>query len=335
MTHRRRTSRGPLPQRDGLDAVRCVPTAQESGSTAWDILTSRFPALLSPDAHPLTDRFARGDIVDRAGTPLQPGTVLTRADEVFFHRERTPEHVEPVTIPVVAHDEHLLVVDKPAGLATIPRGEHIRRSALVRLRVAHGLPDLSPIHRLDKQTAGLLAFSTRREERGAYQAMFAEPGRVQKAYRAVCRVGELTEAGRQLLRTGHAEVYAPIRKEHGHLWAEVSDQGRSAWTSVRITGRARSHSADLVRVELVPHTGRTHQLRVHLDHLGLPILHDELYPAPPRHPITGARERAPIPSQPLQLLAERLAFTDPVTGEQRSFRSQLTLSEEEGLPWRS
>lgn len=328
---RRRQQPGPLPQRHGLDAVRVVPTAEESGSTVWAILTARFPALLSADAHPLADRFARGDIVTRDGAALVPDAVLSRADEVFFHREETPELVEPVEIPVVFEDDHLLVVDKPAGLATIPRGEHVRRSALIRLRVGHGLPELSPIHRLDKQTAGLLALSKRRTDRGAYQAMFAETGRVQKAYRAVCRVGELTGAGEELLRTGSAEVRAPIHKENGHLWAEISEQGRAAWTSVRITGRASGD--ELVRVDLIPHTGRTHQLRVHLDHLGLPILHDELYPAPPRDPITGQRDRAPIPNRPLQLLAERLAFTDPVTGVERDFRSGLTLLEEEGRAW--
>ena len=308
----KRFSRPPLPQRGGLDAVRVVATPHEVGRAVGEVLLERFPALGSAQARDLRERFAAGEIVDQHGEAWGRGEVLTGAREVFFHRELAPEAVDPVDIPVVFEDEHLLVVAKPRDMASIPRGEHIRRSALVRLRVAHGLPDLSPIHRLDKQTGGILVLSKIPEERGAYQQLFAR-GEVRKRYVAWVSGGGPTLAS---LERGPLEIREPILKRHGDLWAHIDANGKEAWTSVQLLRREPGSRRTLV--SLTPHTGRTHQLRVHLAHVGLPIVGDELYPPPAPDPVTGERSRREV-SEPLALWSVLMAFTDPVTGAARRF----------------
>lgn len=335
---RRRLARrlpSPLPQRHGLDAVRVVPSADEAGRSVRDVLTARFPALVSAEAQDLGERFARGDVVDRSGAPYRPTDAVTRASEIFFHREIAPEPVDEVDIPVVFEDEHLLVVDKPAGVASIPRGEHVLRSALVRLRVRHGIQELSPLHRLDKQTAGLLALSKVRAERGAYQQMFAEAGRVTKRYRAVCWDAGAHGPARERLLAGEAvDVREAIRKDHGDIWAHSDAGGRAAHSTMRLVDRWESAApgageggAARFLLDLVPHTGRTHQLRLHCTHVGLPILGDELYPQPAPDPVTGQRQRRDTGGIDLQLQAVHLAFTDPLTGEERSFTTPTRLTE--------
>ena len=308
----KRFTRPPLPQRGGLDAVRVVATPREVGRPVGEVLLERFPALGSVEARDLGERFTAGEFVDQLGEPWGETEAVTRAREVFFHRELAPEEVEPREIPVVFDDEHLLVVAKPRDMASIPRGEHVRRSALVRLRVAHGLPELSPIHRLDKQTGGILVLSKIPEERGAYQQLFAR-GEVQKRYVAWVEGDFPTPAS---LERGPLEIREPILKRHGDLWAHIDPEGKEAWTSVRMLRREAGSRRTLL--SLTPHTGRTHQLRVHLAHVGLPIVGDELYPAPAPDPLTGERYRREV-SEPLALWSVLMAFQDPVTGAERRF----------------
>lgn len=311
----------PLAQRGGLDAVRVVVRGPEVGIGVADLVAARFPAMLDAGARDFEGRWAAGEFVDQFGAVWGPTEPAHRSREIFFHRDLAPEEVEEVQIPVIAEDEHLLVVDKPPGMASIPRGEHVRRSALVRLRVAHDCPDLSPLHRLDRWTSGLLAFSKIPAERGAYQRLFAER-MVHKEYRALTH---LPPAGTPLpAAVGEAfEVRAPIRKEHGDMWAHVDERGKSAHSTVRILEVNRAAARALVH--LVPHTGRTHQLRVHLNHVSLPIVGDDLYPMPEPDPATGERKRRVGGAEPLQLLSALLAFTDPVTGQERRFVSERRL----------
>lgn len=308
----KRFARPPLPQRGGLDAVRVVASPNEVGRPVREVLLERFPALGSVQARDLRERFATGEIVDQCGGAWVEDEPMTRAREVFFHRELAPESVDPADIPIVYEDEHLLVVAKPRDMASIPRGEHIRRSALVRLRVAHELPHLSPIHRLDKQTGGILVLSKVPEERGAYQQLFAR-GEVRKRYVAWVSGGGPTLAS---LERGPLEIREPILKMHGDLWAHIDANGKEAWTSVQLLRRETGSRRTLV--SLTPHTGRTHQLRVHLAHVGLPIVGDELYPPPAPDPVTGERSRREV-SEPLALWSVLMAFTDPVTGAARRF----------------
>lgn len=209
----------------------------------------------------------------------------------------------PFDVPVLHQDADIVVVDKPHFLATMPRGRHVAQTALVRLRRELGLPELSPAHRLDRLTAGVLLFTTRREVRGSYQTMFAR-GLVRKTYLARAPVAP----GLALPRL----VRSRIVKRRGHLQAVCEPGVPNAETLVERIARDGLY-------RLTPTTGRTHQLRVHMAALGIPIMGDPLYP----NVISVAAHDF---STPLQLLAQRIEFDDPLTGSHREFASTRTLT---------
>lgn len=251
--------------------------------------------------------FTAGGIVGADGRPVPPDTPYAPGLCVWFHREMPAETPVPFPLRVVHQDEHLVVVDKPHFLATTPRGGHVRQTALARLRHELGLPRLTAAHRLDRLTAGLVLFTVRPEERGAYQTLFRDR-RVHKEYEAVAPY----DPALGLPRT----VRSRIVKERGTLTAREVEGEPNAVTRVELL----AHRADgLGRYRLVPGTGQTHQLRVHMNALRVPILGDPLYP----------EVTAPVPAgdfrRPLQLLARELAFTDPVTGAERRFTSGRVL----------
>ena len=212
----------------------------------------------------------------------------------------------PFDARVLHRDDDLVVVDKPHFLAVTPRGAWVTETVLVRLRRALDLPALSPAHRLDRPTAGVLVLTTRPEVRGAYQELFARRA-VEKVYEAVVTL----PAGLELPTT----VRSRIVKQHGVHQACTVPGEVNAITHVTLQ---RELPGGRALVGLRPETGRTHQLRVHLAGLSAPIVGDDLYPV--------EREVAPDDySAPLQLLARSIAFDDPLTGERRQFVSQRTL----------
>jgi len=198
----------------------------------------------------------------------------------------------------VAETEDYAVVDKPPFLATMPRGRHVAQTALVRLRRELDLPELSPAHRLDRLTAGVLLFTTRREVRGAYQALFSR-GLVRKTYLARAAVDPALVLPRV--------VRSRIVKRRGHLQAVCEPGAPNAETLVE-------HISDGL-YRLTPRTGRTHQLRLHIASLGIPIEGDPLYPNVIDVPADDF-------GTPLRLLAQRMEFDDPVTGVRREFVSR-------------
>nr|WP_051073714.1 pseudouridine synthase [Mycobacterium sp. JS623] len=242
-----------------------------------------------------------GEVVLPDGTVVTPTTVLPAGAHVYFYRELRDEVPVAFDIPVLYRDDDIVVVDKPHFLATMPRGRHVAQTAVVRLRRELDLPELSPAHRLDRLTAGVLLLTVRREIRGAYQAMFAR-GEVRKTYLARASVRSDLEFP--------LTVRSRIIKRRGQLQAVEEPGEPNAETLIEHLG------GGLYR--LTPRTGRTHQLRVHMASLGLPIFGDPLYP--------DVTDVAPDDfSQPLQLLAHRLAFTDPIGGDHREFVSRSTL----------
>ncbi|MFE1348626.1 pseudouridine synthase, partial [Streptomyces sp. NPDC058757] len=207
---------------------------------------------------------------------------------------------------VVYRDERILVADKPHFLATTPRGRHVTQTAVARLRTELGLPALQPAHRLDRLTAGLVLFVVRPEDRGAYQLLFKER-RVRKEYEAVAAY----DPGVALPVT----VRSRIEKERGVPAAREVAGEPNAVSRIELVERIGAHG----RYRLLPETGKTHQLRVHMNRLGLPIVDDPLYPV--------VREDGPEDyRRPLRLLAAALEFADPFTGEERRFTSRLSLS---------
>lgn len=278
----------PLPPvRDGLGPAR----VRLRGGPVLAELTARF-------GEAARCKVFSGEVVDADGAAVDGATVLPAGSHVYLYRDLPDEVPVPFDIPVLHRDADVVVVDKPPFLATMPRGRHVAQTALVRLRRELGLPELSPAHRLDRLTAGVLVFTTRREVRGAYQTLFAR-GLVSKTY--------LARAGADPAVTLPAVIRSRIVKRRGRLQAVCEPGEPNAETLVeRVSG-------GLYR--LTPRTGRTHQLRVHMASLGLPIEGDPLYPdvidVPPDDFGT-----------PLRLLAQRLEFEDPLTGERREFVSR-------------
>ncbi|MFZ0905844.1 MAG: pseudouridine synthase [Mycobacterium sp.] len=281
----------PLPPRDGLGPARL----RVRGGPLGDELLSRFGPAVAAKA-------IAGEVVDQHGAALDPATVLPAGASVYFYRDLRDEVPVPFDIPVLHQDDGIVVVDKPHFLATMPRGRHVAQTALVRLRRELGLPELSPAHRLDRLTAGVLLFTARRELRGAYQTMFAR-GAVHKTYSARAAVNPDLALPRV--------VRSRIIKRRGHLQAIEESGEPNAETLVELM------SPD-GRYRLTPRTGRTHQLRVQMTSLGIPIYGDPLYPKV----IDVSDDDF---SQPLQLLAQAIEFDDPLTGSRRSFVSSRRL----------
>ncbi|MFD9023123.1 RluA family pseudouridine synthase [Streptomyces parvulus] len=300
----------PLPQRDGIDAVRVRLPAEGPWATVRDHLAER---LSGAGAGVVDGMFAAGLFVAVDGravpadAPYEPGMF------VWFHRETPAEVPVPFPLEVVYRDAHIVVADKPHFLATTPRGGHVVQTALARLRRELDLPALGAAHRLDRLTAGLVLFVVRPGERGAYQGLFGER-RVRKVYEAVAPY----DPALVLPRT----VRSRILKQRGVLAAREIEGEPNALTRVELAAHHPSPGAgcpDLGRYRLVPATGQTHQLRVHMNALGVPLLGDPLYPeVAPAVPAGDFR-------RPLQLLARELEFTDPVTGREHRFRSGRTL----------
>lgn len=238
------------------------------------------------------------------------------------HRYVTEEPHIPFDVNVLYEDERIIVVDKPHFLATMPRGMWYRETVLIRLREQFGEPDIIPAHRLDRMTAGVLVFVRDKACRGAYQMLFQNKQAV-KVYECVApcapiarpRFGTVTrlESPRPfpLLRCSH------ITKLRGVMTAYEEPGAINAETLIE-RGELISANPMMCRYTLHPRTGKTHQLRVHMNSLGLPILGDDFYPRIATRPYDDF-------SQPLQLIARVLRFTDPITGENREFVSRQTL----------
>ncbi|WP_216903153.1 RluA family pseudouridine synthase [Nocardia alni] len=297
----RRRQTPPLPKRYGLDPARLRLPEEGSWATIRDHLVERLPRVAPAR---IDELLATGAIVDLDG-PIAPDAPYVPGGAVWFHRDLPIEVEVPFELEIVHRDEHLLVVDKPHFLSTIPRGQHILQTALVRLRRELDLPDLIPAHRLDRTTAGLVLFVITPAHRGAYQTLFGRR-RVFKQYEAIAR----HDPGLRLPVT----VRSRIIKERTIIRAFETDGEPNAETRVELA----EHRDGLGRYRLIPHTGRTHQLRIHMNGLGIPILGDDFYPELTDRPVDDF-------TRPLQLLATTLEFTDPISHEPRRFETTRTL----------
>ena len=301
------------PLREGVAASR-VGVGDGRFPSVLAFLEARFPAVAD-----WPERLARGDVLDARGHALAADARCATGDLIWYWRAPPPEARVPFELDILHRDEHLVVVDKPHFLAAIPAGRHLRETALVRLRAALGIATLAPIHRLDRETAGVLVFSVRPQDRGAYHALLRERA-VHKAYEAIAP----WRPDLALPLVASHRLEQPERE--GFMQVRVVQGEPNAQARVELVERLGAHHA-LYRLE--PRTGRTHQLRVQMNALGLPIVGDRIYPVLWPEDAPGA---APDWSQPLQLLAREIAFVDPVTGQARRFASRRTLSLTAGLP---
>jgi tRNA pseudouridine32 synthase/23S rRNA pseudouridine746 synthase len=275
-------------------------------STLLDFLVARFPGVTRQT---WTERLLRGDVVDALGQTIS----LVHASQppcpsnthLYYYREVPNESVIPFDEVVLYQDAHLVVVDKPHFLPVVPSGGYLNETVLVRLKRKLGLDDLVPIHRIDRDTAGLVLFSVQPATRAVYCALFSQH-LVRKTYHAIA--------------PWHPHVLMPqVRnsriKPAGHFMLQHEVNGPpNASTHIEVM----EVRGDLARYLLRPITGQRHQLRVHMLALGLPLLNDGLYP-------TLTPEGQVDYEKPLQLLARELQFTDPVNGQARHFVSQRQL----------
>ncbi|MFC5576746.1 pseudouridine synthase [Lysobacter niabensis] len=270
--------------------------------TVLDCLCARFPAIARET---WIDRFARGLVQDAGGAPLPVDAPYRLGAEIRYFREVVDEAPIPFKEALLHVDAHLVVADKPHFLPVTPAGGHVRETLLARLVQRLGNPELVPLHRIDRDTAGLVLFSANPATRDAYQALFRQR-RIHKRYEAIAPA--LPALAFPLVHASRLEAGEPFFRMH-----EVEGTPNSE-TRIDVIERAGASS----RYALEPVTGRKHQLRVHMAALGAPIHNDRLYPqlAP-----TAAGDY----TQPLQLLARSLDFVDPLTGAQRRFESQLRL----------
>ncbi len=288
----------------------CVGLTPGSWPVLLDFLLQRFPNVTRQT---WLHRLASGEVLSATGEPITPElasqtpypALLQSSPRLYYYRDVPHEPVIPFEAVVLYQDEHLLVVDKPHFLPVVPSGGYLNETVLVRLKRQLHIDTLVPIHRIDRDTAGLVMFSKQPASRAAYCALFARH-QVRKTYQAIA--------------PWRADVPMPQLlqsriKPAGHFMLQHEVDGPpNATTHIEVL----EMRGDLARYQLKPVTGQRHQLRVHMLALGLPILNDGLYPVlTPEGQLDYAK--------PLQLLAQQLEFIDPVSGVARHFVSQRSL----------
>lgn len=291
----------PLPTRDGVSAS-CVGLPEGPWPTIAEFLVERFAAI---GRATWDQRMADGEVVDEHGLAVTPQRRYQAHIRVYYYRALPDEVPIPFEEVVLFQDEQLVVVDKPHFLPVTPAGRYLQQSLLVRLKRRLGLDDLVPLHRIDRETAGLVLFGVQPAQRGAYSDLFAQRA-VSKHYEAVA--------------PWRAELALPLT----HRSRLIED--RCFMQMCEVAGEANSETrvellevgGALARYRLSPVTGRRHQLRVHCAALGIPILNDLIYP---RLAAVDSDDHA----RPLQLLARSIEFRDPLSGALRRFTSRREL----------
>ncbi len=297
----------------------CVatPSARPSGvgPLMLDFLSQRLPAI---DRAEWSRRMAAGDVVmERGGAlTLAPDAPFEPGRRLFYYRDLPDEPDLPFKARVLYQDEHLLVADKPHFMPVVPSGRFLKQALLVQLKAELGLPELTPVHRIDRDTAGLVMFSVQAPSRGAYQALFRDR-RVEKTYAAVAPWrADLAWPLVRRSRIVEAEAFFKCTEVPGEPNSETWVEVLNATSTVAGSESAAQRWA-LYRLK--PITGKRHQLRVHMNGLGLPIQNDPFYPVV-NDPAPGDYSR------PLQLLAQELRFFDPIAQIPRVFVSELMLN---------
>lgn len=297
--------------------------------TAIDFLCARFPAI---QRERWLQRFDAGRVLNAIGQPIAPAQGLLGESHLLYFREVSDEPTLPFRPQIIFQDDHLVVADKPHFMPVTPGGQYVQQSLLVQLKQQLNLPELSPIHRIDRETAGLVMFSVRAQDRDAYQAMF-RLRQVKKTYEAIAGVPEssplriefpLTHKSMMVedaqffrmreLADDEMQNGEPFNSETWMDCVERLDGLDSAMQTITPSTPA------LARYVLKPITGQRHQLRVHMNALGLPLVGDQFYPV-----VKRAADELDDFSSPLQLLAKTIAFKDPLTGVTRRLESRRVL----------
>ncbi len=291
----------PLPTIDGISPS-CLTLRQGNWKNILEFLTERFP-----DIEPETwvYRMNKGEVVDEKGIRMNAESPYQAGTRVFYYRALDYEIPIPFDEEILYRNDNLIVADKPHFLPVIPSGRFLRETLLVRLKKKLNLEDLVPIHRIDKDTAGIVIFSHNPATRGTYASLF-QRRKVEKVYEALA----LSLPNVRFPITHHSfltrgEPFFRMKETHG----KPNSETRIDVLETR---------GDTTLYQLVPLTGKKHQLRVHMAALGIPIINDSIYPNVLPRAVNDF-------SQPLKLVAKEISFQDPISKQNRYFKSKIKI----------
>lgn len=284
--------------------------AGKSYPTVLAFLVDHFKQI---DASVWQQRINDGKVHWQNGELVNADTAYQATARVYYYREVQAETKVPFNEQILHQDNDTIIVYKPHFLPVTPGGNYVNECLVHRLRIATQIDTVAPAHRLDKDTAGVMLMTINPQTRHAYHQLFLDDN-IRKDYQAIAKV-----TPEILTQLANNTCELPLS------WTVKNriEAGKPSFTMLVVEGEANSHSEiSLVAVnngvglfELSPITGKTHQLRVHMQSLGMPILHDRFYPTlQPKGPDNF--------DKPLQLLAKRLRFCDPISGIEQDVECQ-------------
>jgi tRNA pseudouridine32 synthase/23S rRNA pseudouridine746 synthase len=291
---------------EGVSASRVFLPADQSHPNLLQFFITQFPHI---EVKEWEDRFAQGLVLNAEGEALEASSAYQPNTHLIYFRRLAREPEIPFEEQILFQDEHILVADKPHFLPVTPSGLYLHQTLLNRLKKKTGIQTLSPIHRIDRDTAGLVIFSIKPNERAAYQNLFRDRV-VRKIYEAIAPYSEA-------LNTKLPMTYRSRLEESEHFLQMMEVEGEANTdTLIEIIAQSKPWA----KYRLTPGSGKKHQLRCHLNALGIPMKDDQIYPI-----LTAYQEYDLDVSKPLQLLAKEVSFLDPITNAQRQFVSQRSL----------
>ncbi len=290
------------PMRDGITASIVFLPKSSTFITIFDFVVHKFPHISQIEWQ---QRFDDHLVFDQQGTALNITSLYSGEQHIYYYRHLTHETKVPFSHKILFENDHFMLVDKPHFLTVSPTGQYVQQTLLTRLKKQSNNPVLTPIHRLDRETAGLILISKQVETRGIYQQLFAER-QVQKIYHAI--------APWQSNITLPLQFSARMQKGEPFYTMQIVKGDSNSSTYIDVL----EHNQHWAKYQLSPITGKQHQLRVHMAALGLPLKNDRFYPKVQHNTNEDF-------NQPLQLLAKHLSFVDPINGESYNFSSGFDL----------
>ncbi|QWE03804.1 pseudouridine synthase [Polynucleobacter sp. JS-JIR-II-50] len=291
---------------EGVSASRVYLPANQTHLNLLAFFIAQFPHIQATEWEL---RFNEGLILNMEGRPLNVADPYQPNTHLMYFRRLTREPEIPFEEQILYQDEHILVADKPHFLPVTPSGLYLHQTLLNRLKKKIGIQTLSPIHRIDRDTAGLVIFSVNPNERAQYQNLFRDRA-VKKVYEAIAPYSE--ELEKKLPMTYQSRIQ---ESEHFLQMQEVTGEPNTDTLIELIQAKQ-----PWAKYRLTPGSGKKHQLRCHLNALNIPMKHDQIYPI-----LTPYQEYDLDFSKPLQLLAKEVAFIDPIDGVKRAFSSSQNL----------
>ncbi|CAM3825696.1 pseudouridine synthase [Polynucleobacter arcticus] len=288
---------------EGVSSSRVYLPAGQNYPCLLDFFIGNFPHI---DASEWEARFAEGLVFTQEGEAVAASDAYLPNIHLMYFRRLAREPELPFEESILFQDEHILVVDKPHFLPVTPSGLYLHQTLLNRLKKKTGIQTLSPIHRIDRDTAGLVVFSINPNERAQYQNLFRDRV-VKKVYEAIAPYSE------DLIDKLPMTYQSNIQESEHFLQMEEVEGVANTDTYIELI----EVNTPWAKYRLTPGSGKKHQLRCHLNALGIPIRHDQIYPI-----LTPYQEYDLDFSKPLQLLAKEMYFKDPITHQDRVFKSQ-------------